>query len=311
MASSKITQAVIPAAGLGTRQRPWSQWIPKELMPIHNHAAIHWVLEEIAQAGFVQVILIVAASKHLLVQSVLDKDQAELPPPPAESGQWTNGLWKSPFSQQQLEVAFVVQGQPRGLGHALLMAQPYLKKEPFAVCLPDELFFSARQLNRAEVTPPGSTLQKCCELASQTLQSIVAVLEVPFECTPQYGVIALEPQADGKTFQQGRVVGAQEKPALGMAASSLALVGRYVFSPALWPYLASQEPGLRGEIQLTDSLDRLARQGEVRAVRVHDIRFDVGDGGQYVACQLAHLAPNQQWHLEKQPLQWVGTTDES
>lgn len=236
----KIRKAVIPAAGLGTRFRPATKTIPKELFPIVDRPILLYNIDEIVAAGLEEVILVIGPTKQAIVD-----------------------FFDASFTD--IKVTFVRQEKALGLGHAVLTAAEAVGDEPFAVLLGDELM-----LNK-----PGrpSGIAQLATAFAETETSTVAVMEVPEADVVKYGIVAAEERAKNLW----KVTGVVEKPSIALAPSRLALPGRYVFVPQIFEYLRHTEPGKNGEIQLTDGMTELAKKDGLQAMKLDTIRFDAGD----------------------------------
>ncbi len=241
----KIRKAVIPAAGLGTRFRPATKTIPKELFPIVDRPILLYNIDEIVAAGFEEVILVIGPTKQAIVD-----------------------FFDSSF--KDIKVTFVRQEKPLGLGHAVLTAAQAVGREPFAVLLGDELMLSK----------PGqpSGIAQLAKVHQETGLSAVAVMEVPEQDVVKYGIVAVKEKGPNLWTVQDVV----EKPAVADAPSRLALPGRYVFTPEIFDYLRETKPGKNGEIQLTDGMTRVAQKHGMLALKLDTIRFDAGDKLGYI-----------------------------
>jgi UTP--glucose-1-phosphate uridylyltransferase len=276
MSRGPIRKAVIPAAGLGTRFLPATKAVPKEMLPIVDVPTIQLVVEEAINAGIDDIVII----NGRLKTSIEDHfDHAfELEHTLRERG-------KSALHEQthaissMLRLISVRQKQPLGLGHAVLCARPVIGDEPFAVLLGDDLID-----NDAE---PG--IGQLCDVHARTGAGVVAVMEVPPGDEKLYGIIDAEPipGEDGLL----RVRDMVEKPDPSVAPSRLAVIGRYVLPPQIWPLLESLEPGVGGEIQLTDALQKLARDPNgpgLVAMKIRGTRHDAGHKIGYLRANLAY-----------------------
>ena len=267
-----IRKAVIPAAGLGTRFLPATKSTPKEMLPIVDKPAIQYVVEEAVRAGLSDVLMITGRSKRSLddhfdavpeLESILEAKGDEF------------RLAQVRRSTELANVHFVRQGQPKGLGHAVLCARYHVGDEPFAVLLGDDLIGEREHL-----------LTEMMELQSRTGGSVVALLEVEPEQVDLYGCAAVEPM-EGDNPDHLRITGLVEKPDPAHAPSNLAVIGRYVLHPAVFDVLDRTEPGRSGEIQLTDALATLAGMpaedgGGVYGVVFRGRRYDTGDRLDYL-----------------------------
>ena len=251
-------KAIIPAAGLGTRFLPVTKSQPKEMLPVVDKPVIQYVVEE-AVAGGVTDILIVTGRGKRAIEDHFDRSvelEVEL-----EAANKLEYLRTVQSIAGLAEVFYVRQKEPRGLGHAVLCGAPLTDDEPFLVMLGDVL------------VPDGSILPRLREVYDRTGASVIAVVPVPATDVNRYGIIAGEDQGDGVW----RVTGLVEKPRADEAPSHLAIFGRYLLTPAIMKILAQTEPGMGGEIQLTDALVALLEREELYAVVIDpDEGFDTG-----------------------------------
>ncbi|MFD5728470.1 UTP--glucose-1-phosphate uridylyltransferase GalU [Streptomyces sp. NPDC048567] len=281
----KIQKAVIPAAGLGTRFLPATKATPKEMLPVVDKPAIQYVVEEAAAAGLNDVLMITGRNKRAL-EDHFDRNY-ELESALTRKGD-AERLVRVQESSDLATMHYVRQGDPRGLGHAVLCAEPHVGDEPFAVLLGDDL-----------IDPRDPLLTRMTEVREREGGSVVALMEVAPEQSHLYGCAAVEPTAEDGIV---RVTGLVEKPEPGDAPSNLAVIGRYVLDPAVFAVLRETEPGRGGEIQLTDALQQLAADeklgGPVHGVVFRGRRYDTGDRGDYLraivrlACEREDLGPD-------------------
>jgi UTP--glucose-1-phosphate uridylyltransferase len=263
-----ITKAVIPAAGLGTRFLPATKAMPKEMLPVVDKPAIQYVVEEAVAVGLTDVLLITGRNKGALANH-FDR-MYELETTLEEKGD-TDKLKKVEYSNDLADVHFVRQGDPRGLGHAVLRARAHVGHQPFAVLLGDDLI-DARDV----------LLSRMIEVAGLKGATVVALLEVDPSTTHLYGVATVEATEEDDVV---RITSLVEKPAQGTAPSNLAVIGRYVLQPEVFDVLEKTEPGKGGEIQLTDALQTLATDniaGGVFGVVFRGRRYDTGDRLDYI-----------------------------
>jgi len=264
----KITKAVIPAAGLGTRFLPATKAMPKEMLPVVDKPAIQYVVEEAVAAGLNDVLLITGRNKTAL-ENHFDR-ATELEATLATKGD-TDKLQKVEFSNDLADVHYVRQGDPRGLGHAVLRARMHVGQQPFAVLLGDDLI-DARDV----------LLSRMIEEAETRGATIVALLEVDPAVAHMYGVATVEATDVDDVV---RITSLVEKPAPGTAPSNLAIIGRYVLQPEIFDVLEKTPPGKGNEIQLTDALLTLAEEniaGGVFGVVFRGRRYDTGDRVDYI-----------------------------
>lgn len=248
--------AVIPAAGLGTRFLPATKAVPKEMLPIVDRPAIDYAMAEAVAAGITEVVVVTGKGKGA-IQEYFSRDR-ELEAALEAAGK-PRELEAVRRPAEMASVRYVVQAEPRGLGHAVWTAREAVGNRPFAVLLPDEIHDPA-------------LLREMLRVFAKRAGSVIAVAEMEPEEVVAYGVVDPEPVADGLV----RVRGIVEKPALDEAPSNLGSVGRYVFTPAILDALGRVTPGVGGEIQLTDGIQLLAASEPVFAQIVRTRRFDVG-----------------------------------
>lgn len=266
-----VTKAVIPAAGLGTRFLPATKATPKEMLPVVDRPAIQYVVEEAVRAGLRDVLMITGRNKRALEDHfdrvpVLERQLAE---------QGKDALLASVLETNELggDLHYVRQGDPKGLGHAVLRAKRHVGDEAFAVLLGDDLIDEKEDL-----------LSRMVEVQERTGGSVVALMEVPREAISAYGAAAIETVEGEDGFV--KITGLVEKPAADEAPSNYAVIGRYVLSPKVFEVLENTAPGRGNEIQLTDALQTLA-QGEGEGEGVYGVvfsgrRFDTGDKLSYL-----------------------------
>ncbi len=267
-----IHTAVIPAAGLGTRFLPATKATPKEMLPVVDKPAVQYVVEEAAAAGLGDVLIITGRNKGSIEDHFDDVPELQRA---LEAKGDAARLDAVAASTGLAHVHFVRQGQPKGLGHAVLQAADHVGDKPFAVLLGDDLIDARDPL-----------LTTMIEVQERTGGSVVALLEVDPAQISLYGAAAVEPLA-GADDDQVRVTALVEKPAPEDAPSNLAVIGRYVLSPAVFDVLRTTEPGRGGEIQLTDALATLADMpaeegGGVYGVVFRGRRYDTGDRLDYL-----------------------------
>lgn len=270
-----IRKAVIPAAGLGTRFLPATKSTPKEMLPVVDKPAIQYVVEEAVRAGLDDVLMITGRSKRTLADHFDAVPELESA---LEAKGDTERLEAVRASTALADVHFVRQGEPKGLGHAVLCAKRHVGREHFAVLLGDDLIDERDDL-----------LTQMLEVAEQTGGSVVALLEVDPAQVHMYGCAAVEPRdaATDDAAEVVRITGLVEKPDPADAPSNLAIIGRYVLNPAVFDVLERTGPGRGGEIQLTDALATLADMpaeegGGVYGVIFRGRRYDTGDRLDYL-----------------------------
>ena len=286
---SAIRKAVIPAAGLGTRFLPATKAIPKEMLPVVDTPAIEYVVAEAVAAGLDDVLMVTGRNKGALEDHF---DRAVELERALEAKGDQDRLRAVRRSTGLGTVHHVRQGDPKGLGHAVLCARDHVGDEPFAVLLGDDL-----------IDPRDPLLATMIDVQRERGGSVVALMEVPADQVQLYGCAELDVRPeDEPTGDVVRLVGMVEKPDPADAPSNLAVIGRYVLDPAVFDVLERTEPGRGGEIQLTDALQTLARSdadgGGVHGVVFRGRRYDTGDRLDYLkavvrlACERDDLGPD-------------------
>ncbi|GGW75944.1 UTP--glucose-1-phosphate uridylyltransferase [Streptomyces griseoloalbus] len=281
----RISKAVIPAAGLGTRFLPATKATPKEMLPVVDKPAIQYVVEEAVSAGLDDVLMVTGRNKRPL-EDHFDRNY-ELESALGKKGD-AERLAKVQESSDLATMHYVRQGDPKGLGHAVLCAAPHVGNEPFAVLLGDDL-----------IDPRDPLLQRMIGVQQEHGGSVIALMEVAPEQIHLYGSAAVQATEDADVV---KVSGLVEKPTAEEAPSHYAVIGRYVLDPAVFDILRKTEPGRGGEIQLTDALQQLAADerigGPVHGVVFEGRRYDTGDRGDYLraivrlACEREDLGPD-------------------
>ena len=251
-----IRKAVIPAAGLGTRFLPVTRSVPKELLPILDRPMLQYVVEEAAEAGITDVIVVTSPGKEGIAEYFRPRPDLE-----TRLSDDAQLLEKVRSGANLADVSFVIQEEPQGLGHAVLTAREAVGAEPFAVILPDDIIDHS----------PGVLSQMMAAVSGE--DAAVAVERVPWELVQNYGVVDSEPAGAGRR----RVRAMVEKPPPGTAPSNLSIVGRYLLPPQVFDCLERTPPGARGEIQLTDGLALLMADVSVYACEFEGIRYDGGN----------------------------------
>ncbi|WP_114800726.1 UTP--glucose-1-phosphate uridylyltransferase [Moraxella canis] len=270
------THAIIPTAGFGTRMLPLSKAVPKELLPLGDKPAIHYVVTEAVRAGIKNIVLVNHAQKSA-IENYFDIN-AELDSQLRQKGK--DGLADSlNFLPDDVRVVSVRQGRPLGLGHAVLQGRAVVGDNPFAVLLPDVV------LDPFTTDFGVDNLAYMMTQFAQTGRSQILVDPVADSDVHKYGIARLSDKLSiqkSGTNQSFDVLGFVEKPSLDVAPSNLAVVGRYVFSPEIFEYLTKTKPSVGGEIQLTDAIDALISQQGMDVVTMKGPSFDAGDMTTYI-----------------------------
>lgn len=237
--------AVIPVAGKGTRWMPISRSVPKELLPVWRRTSASYAFEEALRAGCDEVIFVISPDKHDVLEHFLRFDASDLGPE-FEGISWAN-------LHERVRIHACMQEMPKGLGHAILCAEHDVAGRPFIVLLPDEVLMTNGVSMLIDKTPA------------------VLLMEVPFEQRANYGIVKANKEKDEIWISD-----LVEKPKPALAPSSLAITGRYSFTPEIFDFLKIVEPGFGGEIQLTDAMRLYTKKYPLRGVIYEGIRHDVG-----------------------------------
>ncbi len=273
----KVKKAIIPAAGLGTRFLPATKAMPKEMLPIVDKPTIQYIVEEAVASGIEDIIIVTGKGKRAiedhfdnhfeLEHNLLEKQKLAL----LEEVQRASNL---------VDIHYIRQKEPRGLGHAVWCARKFIGDEPFAVLLGDDIV-------KAE---PKPCLRQLMDEYDKTECSIIGVQEVPFQETHRYGIVDPDGQ-NGRLYQVRNFV---EKPAKGTAPSNLAIMGRYILTPRIFELLDDQEVGAGGEIQLTDAIQKLNLEQPVFAYNFEGRRYDVGEKLGFIMTTLEFALANDE-----------------
>ena len=270
MTSQTVKKAVIPAAGLGTRFLPATKSVPKELLPIVDVPTIQYIVQEVVDAGIDTVVLISGKGKssivdhfdvsHELEEKLVAEGKKELAEKLAEAG-------------SMARFVSIRQGNPRGLGHAVLCAKEIIGDEPFAVLLGDDLVDSQVPCTKQMI-----------DVFTKHQKSVVALMEVDEDDVSKFGICGGK-SIDERSVEIDTMV---EKPALKDAPSHLAIVGRYILTPQIFDILESTKPGKAGEIQLTDAMATLMKQQGFIGYQFEGKRYDAGDKFGFLQANLAY-----------------------
>jgi UTP--glucose-1-phosphate uridylyltransferase len=255
----QLRKAIIPAAGLGTRFLPATKAQPKEMLPIVDKPTLQYIIEEAVQSGIEEILIITGRNKKS-IEDHFDKS-VELELELEAKGKY-DLLQEVRKISDLVNIHYIRQKEPRGLGHAILCAKSFIGNEPFAVMLGDDI-----------VENEKPCLQQMIEVYAQYKTTILGVQEIPRTDVSKYGIV------DGKLIEDRiyKVRELVEKPSVEEAPSNVAILGRYVITPAIFEILERTSPGKGGEIQLTDALNVLAQQEAMYAYIFEGRRYDVGD----------------------------------
>ncbi len=258
MTKKSITKAVFPAAGLGTRFLPATKASPKEMLPIVDIPQIEYAVEEALGCGIEDFIIITGKNKRAIEDHF---DYAY------ELEEILNSKGKKELLEQvnrfsEHNFAYIRQGRPLGLGHAVLCARPFVQDEPFAVLLSDDV-----------IDPDDALLELMVKHYANKQSPVLALMEVPPQDVDKYGIVRAEAVGDDLF----RITDLVEKPRPEDAPSNLAIIGRYILTPDIFEHLKSLEPGAGGEIQLTDGIKSLLSNRPVFGCLFRGKRYDAGD----------------------------------
>ncbi|MBI5889158.1 MAG: UTP--glucose-1-phosphate uridylyltransferase GalU [Nitrosomonadales bacterium] len=267
---NKITKAVFPVAGMGSRFLPATKATAKEMLPVVDKPLIQYAVEEAVAAGITDMVFITGRNKRA-IEDHFDKAY-ELEATLEEQGKKELLKVVQSVVPKHVNCIYIRQAEPLGLGHAVLCAKPVIQDEPFAVILADDLIDGETPI-----------VKQMVEVFARHQSSILGVQDVPREHTRQYGIVSstnLEKDVE-------RVHGIVEKPKPEVAPSTLAVVGRYILTPRIFHHLETIKPGAGGEIQLTDGIAELLKEEQLLAYRFHGIRYDCGSKLGYLKAQVA------------------------
>ncbi len=256
----EIIKIVIPAAGLGTRFLPYTKTVPKEMLPLLGKPAIHYSVQEAINSGIDQVMFIVNREKELIGNYFDSSPELDTI---LEEKNKKSSLKEIHALIKAAQFSYIRQSEPLGLGHAILMAKPFLNKEYFAIALPDDII-----INKVPA------LEQLMRIARQEKASVIAVQEVPLDHVSSYGIVRIKKQITPNLFQVDSLV---EKPSIQDAPSNLAVIGRYIVSYKIFASLQQISSYATNELQLTDALTHMLHQNEkIYAYKIEGDRYDIG-----------------------------------
>lgn len=255
----KVRKAIIPAAGLGTRFLPATKAQPKEMLPIVDKPTIQYIIEEAVDSGIEEILIITGRNKRA-IEDHFDRS-IELEIALEEKGK-DELLSQIKDISNMVNIHYIRQKEPKGLGHAINCAKSFVGDEPFAVLLGDDIVYSEKPC-----------LKQLIDVFDQYKTTILGVQTVPEEDVNKYGIV------EGKYIEDGvyKVKNLVEKPAKEEAPSNIAILGRYIITPEIFDILDNTAPGAGGEIQLTDALKELSRKQAMYAYKFKGTRYDVGN----------------------------------
>ncbi|MBE6063534.1 MAG: UTP--glucose-1-phosphate uridylyltransferase GalU [Clostridium butyricum] len=276
--NNKIRKAIIPAAGLGTRFLPATKAQPKEMLPIVDKPTIQYIVEEAIASGIEEILIITGRNKKS-IEDHFDKSvelEMEL-----EKHNKNELLELVQDISEMVDIHYIRQKEPKGLGHAIRCAKTFVGNEPFAILLGDDIVYN----------PEKPCLKQLMDCYNEYKTSILGVQTVPEESVNKYGIV------DGIQIEDrvSKVKGLIEKPSIEEAPSNIAILGRYIVTPRIFDILDNTAPGKGNEIQLTDALLQLVKEEAMYAYNFEGRRYDVGD-------KLGYLQATVEYALRKPEL---------
>ena len=276
--NNKIRKAIIPAAGLGTRFLPATKAQPKEMLPIVDKPTIQYIVEEAIASGIEEILIITGRNKKS-IEDHFDKSvelEMEL-----EKHNKNQLLELVQDISEMVDIHYIRQKEPKGLGHAIRCAKTFVGDEPFAILLGDDIVYN----------PEKPCLKQLMDCYNEYKTSILGVQTVPEEDVNKYGIV------DGIQIEDrvSKVKGLIEKPSIEEAPSNIAILGRYIVTPRIFDILDNTKPGKGNEIQLTDALLQLLKEEAMYAYNFEGRRYDVGD-------KLGYLQATVEYALRKPEL---------
>lgn len=259
MTDLKVRKAIIPAAGLGTRFLPATKAMPKEMLPIVDKPTIQYIVEEAIESGIEDIIIVTGKGKRAiedhfdfsfeLEHNLLEQGKMEL-------------LYEVQKASKLVDIHYIRQKEPKGLGHAVWCARKFIGDEPFAVLLGDDI-----------VQAEQPCLEQMIDMYNRVKGSIIGIQPVDDREVHRYGIVDAK-AVDDRLYHIKSLI---EKPSIEQAPSNLAVLGRYILTPRIFAILDKQEIGTGGEIQLTDAISKLTEYEDVYAYDFEGVRYDVGE----------------------------------
>lgn len=274
----KIRKAIIPAAGLGTRFLPATKAMPKEMLPIVDKPTIQYIVEEAVASGIEDIIIVTGKGKRAIEDHFDNSFELEYFLSDKSKWDMLNEVRKS---SNLADIHYIRQKEPRGLGHAIWCARKFIGDEPFAVLLGDDV-----------VESDEPCLKQMIDVYNEERASIVGVQPVPWEEVSRYGVVDGIKVRD-RVYESRQLV---EKPPVGQSPSNLAIMGRYILTPAIFEILNNQQEGVGGEIQLTDAIARLGERERILAYHFDGLRHDVGERLGFIKTSIHYALQREELH---------------
>ncbi|WP_217560485.1 UTP--glucose-1-phosphate uridylyltransferase GalU [Paenibacillus sp. GbtcB18] len=272
----KIRKAIIPAAGLGTRFLPATKAMPKEMLPIVDKPTIQYIVEEAIESGIEDIIIVTGKGKRA-IEDHFD-NSFELERNLLEKGKLS--LLDEVLKSAKVEIHYIRQKEPKGLGHAVWCARKFIGNEPFAVLLGDDIVDSEN----------NPCLKQMIDVYEKRQSSVIGIQRVSTEEVSRYGIV--NPiQLNSRIYEVNSLI---EKPKPQLAPSNLAIMGRYILTPAIFDLLQQQHVGAGGEIQLTDAINALCKFEKVYAYDFEGIRYDVGEKFGFIQTNIEYALKNEE-----------------
>ncbi len=269
--TKKVRKAIIPAAGLGTRFLPATKALAKEMLPIVDKPAIQYIVEEAVKSGIEEILIVISMHKNSIIDHFDYSFELE------ERLKQKNKMKEYKMIRNiadMVNIQFVRQKEPLGLGHAILCAESFIGDEPFAVLLGDDIVIQ----DDPKAKP---AIKQCIEAYEKTSASIMGVQKVAPKNVHKYGIIDIDAQLKSDK-SICKLKGTVEKPALKDAPSDYAILGRYVLTPQIFNELKNTKMDIRGEIELTDAIMSLMSKESVYSKTFEGHRYDIGNKAEYV-----------------------------
>lgn len=276
----KVKKAIIPAAGLGTRFLPATKAQPKEMLAIVDKPTIQYIIEEAVASGIQDIIIVTGRNKRSIEDHFDRSIELELE---LEKSAKTELLEMVRGISEMANIHYIRQKEPRGLGHAILTAKHFVGNEPFAVLLGDDVVVSKKPC-----------LSQMMEVFDEYKTSVLGVQKVAHEVVNKYGIVDCK-AIDARVYKVRDLV---EKPKLEDAPSDIAILGRYIITPSIFPYLETQDVGAGGEIQLTDALRRLSKDEAMYVYEFKGHRYDVGTKLGFIQANIEFALRNDEIKVE-------------
>ncbi len=263
-----VKKAIIPAAGLGTRFLPATKALPKEMLPILDKPSIQFIVEEAVASGIEEILIVVSSNKNSIIDHFDYSFELE---ERLKQKKKMNEFKQIRKIADMVNIQFVRQKEPLGLGHAILCAQSFVGDEPFAVLLGDDIVMN-------EGGEPA--VKQCIDAFNKTNSTVLGVQKVSDDVVHKYGVIDIDAklQSDKSIF---KIKGAVEKPSKEEAPSNYAILGRYILKPTIFAELKKTKVDIRGEIELTNAIMALIKHESVYAKEFIGRRYDIGSKSDY------------------------------